>query len=66
MAPPASSLGWQAPLGGVMREAPPKGNYDRKFGTSADDKAALIDSMTGYAGTYRIGGDKLINTPEVI
>ena len=38
---------------------------DRKFGTSVDDKAALFDSMVGYAGTYRIEGDKFILINEV-
>jgi hypothetical protein len=39
---------------------------NRKFGTSVDEKAALLDSMAGYAGVYRVEGDKLIYTPEVI
>ncbi len=39
---------------------------NRKFGTSVDEKAALLDSMAGYAGAYHVEGDKLIYTPEVI
>jgi len=39
---------------------------NRKFGTSDKEKAALIDTMSGYAGPYRIEGDKLIYTAEVI
>ena len=39
---------------------------NRKFGTSEADKAALIDTMAGYAGVYRVEGDKLIYTTEVI
>jgi hypothetical protein len=39
---------------------------NRKFGTSDADKAALLDSLTGYAGVYRVEGDKLIYTTEVI
>ena len=38
---------------------------NRKSGTSVDDKAALFDSLTAYAGTYRIEGDKLFMTYEV-
>jgi hypothetical protein len=32
----------------------------RKFGTSVDDKAALFETMTGWAGVYRLEGSKLI------
>ena len=39
---------------------------NRKFGTSVDEKAALLDTMAGYAGVYRVEGDKLIYTTEVI
>ena len=39
---------------------------NRRFGTSEADKAALIDTMAGYAGVYRVEGDKLIYTTEVI
>jgi hypothetical protein len=35
---------------------------NRKFGTSVNDKAALLDTMVATSGTYRIEGDKLINT----
>jgi hypothetical protein len=38
---------------------------NRKFGTSADDKAALFDTLVGYAGPYRVDGDKLIHTNDV-
>jgi len=38
---------------------------NRKSGTSVDDKAALFDSLTAYAGTYRVEGDKLFLTYEV-
>ncbi len=38
---------------------------NRKFGTSVADKAALFDSLLGYAGTYRVAGDKLILTDEI-
>jgi hypothetical protein len=38
---------------------------NRKFGTSVDEKAALLDSLVGYAGVYRIEGDKIIFTMEV-
>ena len=37
----------------------------RTFGTSAAEKAALFDSLAGYAGVYRVEGDKLIETPDV-
>ncbi len=33
---------------------------NRKFGTSMDEKAALFDTLIGYAGTYRIEGGKII------
>ncbi len=38
---------------------------NRKFGTSVDEKAALFDSLVGYAGVYRVEGDKLFATYEV-
>ena len=38
---------------------------NRKFGTSVEDKAALLDSLVAYAGVYRVEGDKLIQTIEV-
>jgi hypothetical protein len=39
---------------------------NRKFGTSVDEKAALLDSMASYAGVYRVGGNKIIYTTEII
>ena len=33
---------------------------NRKFGTSVADKAALLDTLGGWSGTYRIEGDKII------
>jgi hypothetical protein len=38
---------------------------NRTFGTSVDAKAALFDSLAGYAGVYRVEGDKLIFTSDV-
>ena len=38
---------------------------NRKFGTSEAEKAALFDTLVGFAGTYRIEGDKFINTDDV-
>jgi len=38
---------------------------NRKFGTSVAEKAALFDTLTGYAGTYRVEGDKFIGTADV-
>jgi len=35
---------------------------NRKFGTSVAEKAALFDSLVGYAGVYRVEGDKLFLT----
>jgi hypothetical protein len=32
----------------------------RKFGTSGAEKAALFDTLVGYAGTYRVEGGKLV------
>jgi hypothetical protein len=32
----------------------------RQFGTSVADKAALLDTLTAWAGVYRIEGKKLI------
>jgi len=32
----------------------------RQFGTSVAEKAALLDTLVGYAGTYRIEGGKII------
>jgi len=33
---------------------------NRKFGTSVADKAALLDTLVGWSGTYRVEGDKII------
>jgi len=33
---------------------------NREFGTSAAEKAALLDSMTAWSGKYRIEGNKII------
>ena len=33
---------------------------NRKFGTSVADKAALLDTLAGWSGTYRIEGKKII------
>jgi hypothetical protein len=38
---------------------------NRKFGSSMTEKAALFDSLIGYAGLYRVEGDKFIFTTEV-
>lgn len=38
---------------------------NRKFGTSVDEKAALLETLVGYAGVYRVEGDKFIFTNEV-
>src|SRR6266568_9117103 len=38
---------------------------DRKFGTSDADKAALWDSLTAFAGPYRIEGRKIVISPDV-
>jgi len=37
---------------------------NRKFGTSVDEKVALFNSLVGYAGVYRIEGNKIIQTYE--
>jgi hypothetical protein len=39
---------------------------NRKFGTSVEEKAALFDTLAGYAGVYRVEGDKLIWTAEMM
>ena len=33
---------------------------NRKFGASVADKAALLDTLGGWAGTYRVEGGKII------
>jgi len=38
---------------------------NRKFGTSVKEKAALLDSLVGYAGVYRIEGNKMFQTMDV-
>lgn len=38
---------------------------NRKFGTSVDEKAALLDSMVALAGTYRVEGNKMFQTMDV-
>jgi len=37
----------------------------RTFGTSVNEKAALLDSMVAWAGTYRVEGDKFIQNMEI-
>ena len=37
----------------------------RKFGTSVDEKAALFDSLAGWAGAYRVEGSKLVFSVDV-
>ena len=36
----------------------------RKFGTSVDEKAALLDTLVGWSGTYRIEGGKMLISAE--
>jgi hypothetical protein len=36
----------------------------RKLGTSVEEKAALLDTLVGWSGTYRIDGGKLILTVD--
>lgn len=38
---------------------------NRTPGTSVAEKAALLDTLAGYAGTYRVEGDKFIFTEDV-
>ena len=38
---------------------------NRKFGISVDEKAALFDTLVGFAGVYRVEGDKFIYTSDV-
>ena len=38
---------------------------DRRPAKTADEKAALLDSLLAYAGKYRIDGDKLIVRVDV-
>jgi hypothetical protein len=38
---------------------------NRKFGTSVNEKAALLDSLVAYAGVYRVEGDKFLEIIEV-
>jgi hypothetical protein len=33
---------------------------NRKFGTSADEKAALLDTLVGWSGAYRVEGGKML------
>jgi len=33
---------------------------NRKFGTSVAERAALFDSLTGWTGSYRLEGDRLV------
>jgi hypothetical protein len=37
----------------------------RKFGTSVADKAALLDTLVGWSGAYRIEGSKMIISVDV-
>ena len=38
---------------------------NRKFGTSVNEKAALLDTLIAYAGSYRVEGDKFLQFIEV-
>ncbi len=38
---------------------------NRKFGTSVDEKAALFDTLTTFAGVYRVEGKELIIRVDV-
>jgi hypothetical protein len=38
---------------------------NRKFGTSVADKAALLDTLSGWSGAYRIEGGKIIIAVDV-
>jgi hypothetical protein len=38
---------------------------NRKFGTSEADKAALLDTLTGWSGTYRVEGGKIVIAVDV-
>jgi hypothetical protein len=33
---------------------------NRKFGTSVDEKVALFETLSGWSGTYRVEGGKII------
>ena len=37
---------------------------NRKFGTSVADKAALLDTLVGWSGTYRVDGGKIVFSPN--
>ena len=37
---------------------------NRKFGTSVADKAALLDTLSGWAGTYRVDAGKIVLTVD--
>jgi len=38
---------------------------DRKPATTVDERAALLDSMVGYTGHYRVEHDRIIIRPDV-
>ena len=38
---------------------------NRKFGTSVADKAALLDTLVGWSGTYRVEGGKIVIAVDV-
>jgi len=38
---------------------------NRKFGTSVADKAALLDTLVGWSGTYRVEGGKSVIAVDV-
>ena len=37
---------------------------NRKFGPSVADKAALLDTLVGWSGTYRVEGGKIVITVD--
>ena len=37
---------------------------NRKFGTSVADKAALLDTLVGWSGTYHVEGGKIVITVD--
>jgi hypothetical protein len=38
---------------------------NRRFGTSVGDKAALLDTLVGFAGVYRVEGSKIVIAVDV-
>ena len=67
---PAEPMGFEVAPHGYVTFTPTRAMAcytaeKRQFGTSAAEKAALLDTMVGWSGTYRVEGNKLFLNIDV-